>query len=254
MRRIVLVIVLSVFVLASCKKSNKVEQLEFEQYEYTKSSSLMCDSVSCAEIDLTIPMVTNQKSEIATKINKNNLLLIANIASIGDSVQQVSDYNTLVDNYIKDYENFVKKYPDEDLPWKAEVEGDITFSHKNLLSFEFEYYTFTGGAYGFKNKVSKNYNPQTGNVYSVEDIIKDWPELQKMLFEQVKTKYDLLSSAGELEYPESIFFYEDTIAFLYNTFDYATFNDGPVKLEYPKKDILPFLNITLEEKVATANN
>lgn len=237
------------FVVIGCDKTTKNKPLEFELKEYEKSSTLNCSGENCTEIELHIPIVTNEKSEIADKINQSNLNFINNIVSLGDTLSVINNYTTLVDHYISDYEDFVKKYPDEDLPWRAEVKGDISCVGENILSFSFEYYTFAGGAHGFKSEVSQNFNPKTGELYSVQTLIKDWSGLQNLLFTQLKNKKDLFDKVEQLEYPESIFFYEDSIAFLYNAFDLETFHDGPIKLEYPKSEILPFLNITLEDKV-----
>lgn len=253
MKKLILGVLALVFVAVGCDRTANNKPLEFELKDYEKTATINCNAGDCTAIQLHIPVVTNEKSDIADKINKSNLNFINNIVSLGDSVNSILNYDALVNQYIKDYEDFVKKYPDEDLPWKAEVSGDITFVNDNLLSFAFEYYTFAGGAHGFKSEASQNFNPKTGDIYTNKDIIKDWAGLQKLLFMQLRNKADLYDKVEQLEYPESIFFYEDTVAFLYNAFDLQTFYDGPIKLEFSKKEILPFLNIPLDVKEVQEN-
>lgn len=253
MRKLAMCFALLVLVTTSCKKTTEDAPLEFELQDFEQKSNVNCVDNTCTAIELHIPMIVNKNSEVAEKINANNLKVIQEIVSMGDTLTKAQSFPALTTQYIADYESFVKQYPDEDLPWKAEVSGDITFVNDQLISFAFEYYTFAGGAHGFKSETSQNYNPKTGKVYKVQELIKDWDGLQKLLYMQLRSKSDLFDNNGKLEYPESIFFYDDTVGFMYNAFDTEVFSDGPIKIELDKKTVLPFLSISLEVKESEQN-
>ncbi|MDR0229022.1 MAG: DUF4163 domain-containing protein [Flavobacteriaceae bacterium] len=248
MKKLAMCLTLLVLVTVSCNKNAQNETLEFELQSFEQKSTVNCAGNDCTEVELHIPIIVNKKNEIADMINANNVSVIGSIISLNDSTVKVDNFEALAKQYITEYESFVKKYPDENIPWKATVSGDITFVNDQLISFAFDYYTFAGGAHGFENEMSINYNPKTGKAYKVEELIKDWDGLQKLLYMQLRNKSDLFDTNNKLEYPESIFFYDDTIGFMYNAFDTEVFSDGPIKIELEKKAVLPFLAISLELK------
>lgn len=231
----------------SCNSTDKKanDTLQFEQKEFVQSSD-NCIEDECTRIKLSVPVITNESHEVAAKINQQLIAKIDNIVAVDEVSATSATLEELTDNYIANYNAFQAKYPDESLPWKAEVEGDITFYNADLLSIALEYYTFAGGAYGFKSEVALNFNPKTGEQYKVEDLIGNWNELQKLMALQLKDKMDIWTNNNQLEYPESIFFYEDTVGFLYNAVDDDAQYNGPTKIDFPKASILPYLKINLE--------
>ena len=235
----------------SCNSTNKNAEdiLQFEQKDYVQSSDNCIDD-ECTRIKLSVPVITNESNEVATKINQQLIAKIDNIIAVDDRTASSKNLDELTANYIANYDAFKAKYPDETLPWKAEIEGDITFYNEDLLSIALEYYTFAGGAYGFKSEVAMNFNPKTGEQYKVEDLIGNWEELQKLMALQLKDKMDIWTSNNQLEYPESIFFYEDMVGFLYNAVDDDAQYNGPTKIDFPKASILPFLKINLDPKTS----
>ncbi len=233
-----------------CNNKNKSNEiLEFEQVEFDDKTPIDCKADDCTTISLSIPFITNKDNAIADKINSKVLSTIDNIVELDDKTAMSASYEELTKNFIDNYNEFLTKYPDETLPWKAEIDGDITFFNEDVLSIALEYYTFAGGAYGFESEMALNFNPKTGELYSMQDIIGNWEELQKLFALQLKNKMDIWSSNHQLNYPESIFFYENTIAFLYNALDEDMTYNGPIKIELPKENVIPFLKINLSTAV-----
>ena len=239
-------LVLLIVVIMSCDTKDKAKEvLQFEQREFVKTTE-DCIEDECTTIRLSLPVVTNLESDIALKINQSITAEIDAIVAVDDTTAASKTLEELTANYIANYNAFKAKYADETLPWKAEVEGDITFYNEDLLSISLEYYTFAGGAYGFKSEKALNFNPKTGELYKMEDLIGNWEELQKLMALQLKDKMDIWKTNNQLEYPESIFFYEDSVGFLYNAVDDDAQYNGPTKIDFPKASILPFLKINLE--------
>ncbi|MGG5577125.1 PdaC/SigV domain-containing protein [Myroides sp. C15-4] len=235
--------------VVSCNSTNKnaTDTLQFEQKEFVQSSDNCMDD-ECTRIRLSVPVITNESHEIAAKINQQLIAQIDRIVAVDEVTASSATLEELTAHYIANYNAFKTKYPDETLPWKAEVEGDITFYNDDLLSIALEYYTFAGGAYGFKSEMALNFNPKTGEPYKTEDLIDNWEELQKLMALQLKDKMDIWTDNNQLKYPESIFFYEDTVGFLYNAVDDDAQYNGPTKIDFPKASILPFLKIDLAPK------
>ncbi|MBB1140173.1 PdaC/SigV domain-containing protein [Myroides sp. WP-1] len=245
MKNYINVFILVIIAISCGTKDKSKEVLQFEQREFVQTTD-NCIEDECTSIRLSIPLITNKEHEIATKINQRILGTIDEIVAVDEVTATSKSPEELTKNYIANYNAFKTKYPDETLPWKAEVEGDITFYSSELLSVALEYYTFAGGAYGFKSEVALNFNPKTGELYKMEDLIGNWEELQKLMALQLKDKMDIWKNNNQLEYPESIFFYEDTVGFLYNAVDDTAQYNGPTKIDFPKASILPFLKINLE--------
>jgi len=244
MKNYPLLLLLLTLVVGCHTKDKSQESLQFEQKDYVQSSD-NCIEDECTRIKLSLPVMMNTDHEIATKINQRLITEIDRIVAVDETTATSATLDELTANYIANYKAFQSKYPDETLPWKAEVEGDITFYNADLLSIALEYYTFAGGAYGFKSEVALNFNPKTGDLYKTEDLISNWEELQKLMAIQLKDKMDIWTDNNQLKYPESIFFYEDSIGFLYNAVDDDARYDGPTKIDFPKARILPFLKINV---------
>ncbi|WP_158961748.1 PdaC/SigV domain-containing protein [Myroides fluvii] len=249
MKKVIYFSLLLTFMVGCNTKNNSSEALQFEQREFVQSSD-NCIDEECTTIKLSLPVITNEDHEIAAKINQHLVATIDSIVAVDDVTASSTTLEELSKNYIANYKEFVAKFPDETLPWKAEVEGDITFYNADLLSIALEYYTFAGGAYGFKSEVALNFNPKTGDLYKVEDLISNWEELQKLMALQLKDKMDIWTKNNQLKYPESIFFYEDSIGFIYNAVDEDARYNGPTKIDFPKARVLPFLKINVEPATA----
>lgn len=245
MKKVIYLSILLAFMVSCTSKDKSSEALQFEQKEFVQSSD-NCIADECTTIKLSLPVMTNEDHEIAAKINRHLIAEIDNIVAVDDATATSTSLEELTQNYIKNYKAFVAKYPDETLAWKAEVEGDITFYNADLLSIALEYYTFAGGAYGFKSEMALNFNPKTGDLYRVEDLIGNWDELQKLMALQLKDKMDIWTTNNQLKYPESIFFYEDTVGFIYNAVDDDAHYNGPTKIDFPKDRVLPFLKVNLD--------
>lgn len=250
MKKVLYFSLLLVFI-ASCNNKNKSsESLQFEQKEFVASSD-NCIGEECTTIKLSLPVITNEEHEIATKINQQLVSEIDRIVAVDDTTATSTSFTELTHHYIANYKAFVSKYPDETLPWKAEVEGDITFYNADLLSISLEYSTYAGGAYGFKSEMALNFNPKTGTLYKTEDLISNWEELQKLMALQLKDKMDIWTENNQLKYPDSIFFYEDSVGFIYNAVDDDAHYNGPTKIDFPKARVLPFLKINFEPTTET---
>lgn len=245
MKKLIPMLLLSIFFIGCNNKDKSNEILEFEQLEFNDKTPVDCKKEDCTTINLSIPFITNKDNAIADKINTKILNTVDDIVALDDKTAMSGSYEELSKNFIDSYNDFFQKYPDELLPWKAQVDGGISFFNEDLLSIEIEYYTFVGGAYGFESEMALNFNPKTGELYSIQDLIGNWEELQKLFALQLKGKMDIWSNNHQLNYPESIFFYEDTIAFLYNALDEDMTHSGPIKIELPKENVIPFLKINL---------
>ena len=198
MKKVLYFSLLLVFI-ASCNTKNKSsESLQFEQKEFVESSD-NCVGEECTTIKLSLPVITNEEHEIATKINQQIVAAIDQIVAVDDATARSTSFAELTHNYIANYKAFVTKYPDETLAWKAEVEGDITFYNADLLSIALDYSTYAGGAYGFKSEVALNFNPKTGELYKTDDLIGNWEELQKLMALQLKDKMDIWTENNQLK-------------------------------------------------------
>ncbi|MDM1396746.1 DUF4163 domain-containing protein [Myroides odoratimimus] len=237
----------------SCKKD---KEFSFEEKVYQKILLESCIEDDCTEVKINTAEIIDPVNDITTKINQNNLVIINDILSFDENPHDVSSYDEIVSSFINSFTEMAKKFPKDSFPWKGTTQNTVTFYNNHLLSFAIEYYTFTGGAHGYKGEKAVHYNPLTGEQYNNQELFKDWEGFSKLLESKLREqrgidKEDNINSHGLLfdedvfKMPENIFFYEESVIAYYNSYDITAFSDEPVRITFSKEEIEPFLNFLL---------
>lgn len=240
--------------LGSCTKN---VNFAFEEQEFNGKSSLNCTTDNCTEITINAAIIVSPNNTASQLINQNNISLINELLPFTDSGTNVDQYDEITNTFINAYEEIAQKFPTDAFPWKASVSNNVTFYNQELISFAIEYYTYSGGAHGFKGEKAVHYNPKNGHLYTNEELFADWQGFQHLVKTQLRSKIgneqdniidqdSLLFDDDQFKMPEDIFFYEDSIVAYYNSFDISAFSDEPVKIEIPKTQADTFLKIKLK--------
>ncbi len=247
MKKLIYLLLLPI-VLVSCKKN---ANFSFEEKEFSSTSELNCTPDNCTNITINTALITSPNNQETQLINSSNIALINELLPFTDNEAEVDQYEEITATFIEAYEEMAKKFPTDAFPWKATVTNNITFYNQDLISFAIEYYTYSGGAHGFKGVKAVHYNPKNGHIYSNEELFSNWSAFQNLVETKLRAKKsinqnDLLFDEDQFKMPENIFIYEDSIVAYYNSFDITAFSDEPVRIDIPKEEANTFLKIKLE--------
>ncbi|MCV9927779.1 DUF3298 and DUF4163 domain-containing protein [Flavobacterium sp. LS1R49] len=231
--------------LTSCSK-----ELSFKEETFEKKSTLPCKS-NCPKISLKIPIAQNIPI-ISDSINKKVFSVLKEIIYFGDKPFQSTDYNDLTASFINSYEEMHTKFPDDKFGWEAKVEGNLEYQSDSILNIKINHYTFTGGAHGYQGYRSLLFNPKTGKSITTNQLFKSEKDFKAFAEKQFRTKYKIptngsINATGlmfeneKFNLPLNIFYTKDGLLLYYNSYEAASYADGPKELLLPYTQINDYL-------------
>jgi hypothetical protein len=234
------------FAIASCSK-----ELEFETQTFEKRTSLKCQGV-CPKITIKVPVAKN--GHVADSINNKIFLTLKNIVTFGENPYTAKDYQGLANDFIGSYEKLQNDDPEELIGWEGDVSGHLTHKSKKVLNIELQHYIFTGGAHGYSGKTSLLFNLETGRSIANDSIFTDVKAVTKIAERHFREKFRIPDSApinsnglmfetGKFTLPQTIFYSDKGILLYYNTYEIASYADGPRDVMLPYSEIGKFLKI-----------
>jgi hypothetical protein len=119
-----------------------------------------------------------------------------------------------------------------------------------VITISVDSYTFTGGAHGNSVITLLNFDPETGNLYTQNDIFIKSNKLTELVEKYFK-KESVSKSNNDGDYffgedfklPENVGFNEEGVIFLYNTYEIASYAQGITEFTIPYAEIYDYLNI-----------
>jgi len=219
-----------------------------------------CKTVSCPEI--TVNYITIEGDvESASLINTEVQDFIISSLYIGDEEQPspASSIKDAATGFIETYRLENAEFPDMAAEYFVEVTVTESFNTADLLSLELRNYLYTGGAHGYGSVIFKNYDPQTGLEWKLQDLVKDEAEFFAMAEQKFRKEHDIrankpINSTGfwfendQFSLPETIGFTKKNLILHYNQYEIASYAAGPIEVEIPLKEVQAFLEIELLEK------
>lgn len=238
---------LAIFVLflTSCKN-----ELTFKEEHFEKKSSLPCEE-NCPEVTLTVPIAENVPI-VADSINKKVFSVVREIIYFGEKPYPSSDYQGLLNSFIASYDEMKTKNPKEIFGWEGKIEGKVVYESDSILNIEIKHYTFTGGAHGYSGIRSLLFDPKTGKNIPNEFLFKDLNQFKAFAEGKFRTKYKIpaeenINATGLMfendvfELPLSIFYTDKGLLLYYNTYEAASYADGPKELVLTYAELKPYL-------------
>lgn len=245
------ILLLSLILFVSCEKKHG---FQFEVQHFEKKSTLPCEAPNCTRVKIDMPIARHSNAAIADSVNRHLLHTVSEIVSFDSDHKQVKDYASLADSFIESYDELKKEYPKEGMPWEARIKGSISYSSSELLSVQVEHYTFSGGAHGYEGVRVLNFNPQTGTLYNHAALFKDLPGFSALVESKLRAAWKVpegqdINSTGMMfedhrfVLPETLLFTESQLIAYYNTYEIASYADGPTQLAFTYAEIAEFLQI-----------
>ncbi|TDO98442.1 DUF3298 and DUF4163 domain-containing protein [Flavobacterium sp. 245] len=232
-------------IFTSCNK-----ELSFENETFEEKSLLPCQN-DCPKITIDIPIAKN-KGIPADSINKKVFTVIKEIVYFGEDPTKVNDYNTLAKSFIASYEEMHKKFPTETFGWEGKIVGNIEFHSETILNIKIDHYTFTGGAHGYQGFRSLLFDPKTGKTIFTDQLFKNKQEFLAFAEKKFRAKYKIPSKANinatglmfeddKFQLPLNIFYTDEGLLLYYNSYEAASYADGPKDILFPYEEVNKYL-------------
>lgn len=232
-------------IFISCNK-----ELSFKNETFKKKSTLPCKT-DCPQIAIDIPIARNIPV-VADSINKKILSVLKEIVYFGEKPSEVKDYNSLTTSFIASYEEMHKKFPNETFGWEAKIKGNVEYQSDQILNIKLDHYTFTGGAHGYQGFRSLLFNPKTGKIIFSDQLFKNEKEFKAFAEKEFRNKYKIPAKANinvtglmfekdTFQLPQNIFYTNEGLLLYYNSYEAASYADGPKEILFPYDKISKYL-------------
>ena len=166
---------------------------------------------------------------------------------------QDQDLTALMNAFLADYEEFMSEDPAFVMPWSIEVEGQVLFENKHLISVALHQYTYTGGAH--PNTYTSIYmmDKENGKPLQLVDLQTASDTLLAIAEAAFRTEVEIgpeesLAEAGFFEgedfhLPANYALVEEGLMLYYNTYEIAPYVFGATEVLIPRANLAPALAI-----------
>ena len=238
---------LLLFSMARCSN-----ELVFEDQSFQKKTTLPCKG-NCPHISVRIP-VAKDVPIVADSINKKVFSVLKGIIYFGEKPYTSTNYNGLLASFIGSYEKLQKDFPKDTFGWEAKIEGNVKYQSDSIINIEINHYTYTGGAHGYQGLRSLLFDPSTGKSISNNQLFKDKNAFEAFAEKKFRAKYKIpenqsINSTGlmfedeKFNLPQNIFYTDKGLLLYYNSYEAASYADGPKELLLPYTEINDYLAI-----------
>lgn len=223
----------------SCKKDVSIE---FSEAHIETSKD--------ADIAINYPKAEGNK-DVSERINTTiENYIVSQINFSEDSLTNITIKNA-VERFNTEYTTFKSDFPDSPQKWEAFIDGEVTYRSPEVICMAINSYLDTGGAHGNTNVRFFNFNPQTGELYSKNELINNVSDISKIierkLQEKAKSKSDEpiedFFFGKDFQLPETIGYSDEGLIILYNPYEIASYSQGIIEFIIPYSEISSYLNI-----------
>ncbi len=226
------------------------EKLTFESHRVTNA---ICEN--CPEIDIKIPKALDETT-LAENINSALEEEVIALLSF-DEGEEIANMGGAIKSFTNSYKELKDRFPDETVGWEAKVDSDVIFEDENIITLEFNAYSFTGGAHGYGSKAFLNFDKRSGEELEEWQLFEDLEGFQKYAETKFRIQEDIPQDANinatgfmfdgdNFHLSENVGYTEEGVQLIYNQYEVASYADGPIILTVPFAEA----NKYLKRKVA----
>ncbi|WP_190810144.1 DUF3298 and DUF4163 domain-containing protein [Flagellimonas sp. S3867] len=241
MRKVIYLLLLFLPILG-CENGDK---LTFEPIHLTNE---VCEG--CPKIEIAIPKALDEtiiSNKINTALEEEIILLLS-----FDEEQEITSINDAIISFTKSFKELKSKFPDETVGWEASVESDISYEDNDMLTLEFNAYTFTGGAHGYGSTSFLNFDKRKAVELENWELFDDlegflkFAEIKFRIQEDIPQDVNINATGFMFErdafhLSENIGYTAKGIALIYNQYEVASYADGPINLTLPYAEVNKYL-------------
>jgi len=216
----------------------------FTNDTYTTEDIALCKNQPCPNIMLSIlTMETPEKT--ATTVN--NWIQHTTLQTLySDTERFPNSISEAIDLYINDSQISYPETTELSDAHEITIDTAVSYESNTLLSILFYSYQFMGGASGFDNEMYLNVNPQSGEKYKNEELLKDdFYAFAKAQFEKEypQETFDITPSNLPDSPLKELGFTEEGVIIIYNDMGVSSFNMEDKQITIPWENAQRYLNL-----------
>jgi hypothetical protein len=258
----ILISILSSLIFFGCGDNDyEKAKVKYGMKRYEKNSE-QCDSTHCAKIQFNYPWIkgafNDQVKDSIKKYIKNTLL--ENYSHESPS----ATLDSMAWVFFKDYQETTNEFSEYKLSWELNNTISVIYNDNSIVSFQSEFYHFTGGAHGNGGNYFTNFNSRDGKRLALSDLLvsgyeKELKDIAEKIFRKDKElSHDVnLEEAGfwfvdnKFSLNENFGIKNEGLVFYFNSYEIAPYSMGSTEFLIPYSDIKKLINPEgLLEKVA----
>jgi len=165
-----------------------------------------------------------------------------------DSTSRLDDFEALAMTFVMDNSQFRKDFPGSNAEWFIDMKCEEVYQGAGLLSIQFNFNAYTGGAHGSENTYYLVFDVESGNLLSIEDVVADLNQLRVVAEAAFRKQKDIdpelaLEDAGYF-IENGIFPVEGNFGIIdehlilhYNAYDLAAYSEGKISIKIPMSEL-----------------
>ncbi|GGX11889.1 DUF3298 and DUF4163 domain-containing protein [Aquimarina muelleri] len=230
------------------------ESFTFVKQNFTTDTLINCRNTDCALLEINL-LKTVEGNINAKNINKEIETVACNILNIDKNTPE-PNLKKAIEQFNNSYQAIINEYPDETVPYEANIDCEIDFQGKNVISLIMDFYVFTGGAHGYGGIIYLNIDKKTGERFSNERLFKDYKKFKEYAEKVFRSKNEIaqnesINSTGfffeddVFRLPENIGFTDTDVILYYNPYEISSYAEGPIKIKLNKEEVALFFAIEI---------
>jgi len=232
--------------------------LIFSSEEFTEAQLEICKTEVCSSIAINYPKASGDPF-ISEKINSAISNYIIQGLFLGDdSVPSAKTIEQAAKDFILAYRDHQPDIPtDLDFGgYEAEISVQESYENEQIVSLEGMLFLFTGGAHGYGGTSYLNFDLATGERIENANLFVNYPQFEAYAETKFKEAHGIPENdninANGFWFENDTFYLSETIGFnennliiVYNSYEIASYAAGPIVLEIPLTEVVPFLDSNL---------
>lgn len=237
--------------LLSCNASNakqpKEESKQIDKlsavFETLERSNCKEGESNCATVELA--WLNYTEGAIANKINEsiqNKFINELKSYAGRDSSSKLQDLEALAIAFLMDNSQFQSEFPGSNAEWYISMKNEELYQDTGILTLQFNFDAYTGGAHGSENTYYLVFDVESGNVLTIEDVVADINQLRAVAETSFRKQKQIdpnlaLEDAGYFiengVFPVQGNFalVNDSLILHYNAYDLAAYSEGKIAIK-----------------------
>ncbi|MEH6406895.1 MAG: DUF4163 domain-containing protein [Leeuwenhoekiella sp.] len=239
--------------LVSCEQE---PDLQFTQKSYSTASLEACNTERCPKIDVQTIIAQGEKKLVNTINDTLNKNLIYTMSMSPDDEKNITNVDEGIALIIANFRDFKADFPESAADYEIKVSTSISAETNNLVSIAVDSYTYWGGAHGYGSVSYFNFDKNSGEYLTPQQLISNKPEILKEAEVRFR-KQQKISPSGNINstgyffeddkfvLPQGIGFDEQNLILQYNPYEVAAYSVGQITIKIPLEEVKDYLSIDL---------
>jgi Deacetylase PdaC/Protein of unknown function (DUF3298) len=204
----------------------------------------------CCEADISYIKAIKGNQIVLDSINSTILSTISN--ALAPEGHAIPDIEKNVALFLQSYEETLIEIPEYPMPWSVDISFESLFQNEKFITLAYSDYQFTGGAHPNGSLLYFVFDKLTGKKLSSKDLFSNAEKLNAIAEENFRKQNAIAPSSplseSDFTFPNDKFtingnigITKDTLIIFYNSYEIASYAQGPIELRLPLNQIKDIL-------------